>query len=45
MTGFPLSEERFIARKGREAMGRRSSLRDPAREKRAQEKTGSLRLE
>src|SRR6266852_5060722 len=32
--------ERFIARRRGEAMGRRSSLRDPARKKRAQEKTG-----
>ena len=43
--GAEQSEERFIARKRREAMGRRSSLRDPVHKKRAQERAGSLRSE
>ena len=38
-------QERFIARRGRETMGRRSSLRDPAHTNRAEEKAGSLRSE
>ena len=52
--GDEKEEERFIARQRREAMGRRSSLRDPAHafmkvldtnNGRAQEKAGSLHSE
>jgi len=34
------TKERFIARKGREAMGRRSSLRDPAHKNVRRKKPG-----
>lgn len=37
------TQERFIARKRRETLGRRSSLRGPAHTIRAREKAGPLR--